>query len=96
MAIRQQFVVEAGRFKDSKVAVRSPPRAVQVVENAETLAKKNGLAPWIANVSLHLDLLFLEYIYIFFLTQSPFRPYDNQSGYMDYHFEQLYWSVAFL
>jgi chorismate mutase len=54
LAIRQQFVVEAGRFKDSKASVRSPTRAVQVVQNAQTLARKNGLAPWLANVSFLL------------------------------------------
>ncbi|EFP93816.1 hypothetical protein PGT21_034177 [Puccinia graminis f. sp. tritici] len=51
LAIRQQFVVEAGRFKDSKTAVRSGIRAVQVVKNAQTAAEKNGLAPWIANAT---------------------------------------------
>ncbi|PLW44533.1 hypothetical protein PCANC_08103 [Puccinia coronata f. sp. avenae] len=51
LAIRQQFVVEAGRFKDSKASVRSPTRAVQVVQNAQTLARKNGLAPWLANAT---------------------------------------------
>ena len=51
LAIRQQFVVEAGRFKDSKTAVRSTARAVQVVQNAMAAAKENGLTPWVANAT---------------------------------------------
>ncbi|POW02818.1 hypothetical protein PSHT_11952 [Puccinia striiformis] len=50
-AIRQQFVVEAGRFKESKTAVRSSVRAVKVVENAVTAAEKNGFTPWVANAT---------------------------------------------
>lgn len=50
MALRQQFVVEAGRFKDSRASVRAVERAVGVVKAAETLASQHGLAPWIANV----------------------------------------------
>lgn len=51
LAIRQQFVVEAGRFKHSKLDLRATPRAIQVIQNAENVAQKNGLAPWIANAS---------------------------------------------
>ncbi|MBW0491320.1 hypothetical protein O181_031035 [Austropuccinia psidii MF-1] len=51
LSIRQQFVVEAGRFKASKQEVRAPPRAVGVVKNAQAIAQKVGLAPWVAQVS---------------------------------------------
>lgn len=51
LSIRQQFVVEAGRFKRSRHDVRSGPRALKVVQNAENDATKNGLAPWIANLT---------------------------------------------
>lgn len=51
LAIRQQFVVEAGRFKNSREDVRAVERAVDVVKRAENLASQHALAPWIANVS---------------------------------------------
>ncbi|KAG0141286.1 hypothetical protein CROQUDRAFT_51935 [Cronartium quercuum f. sp. fusiforme G11] len=51
LALRQQFVVEAGRFKESREAVRAVERAVEVVKKAESLASEYGLARWIANVS---------------------------------------------
>ncbi|KAH9807747.1 hypothetical protein DFH28DRAFT_720519 [Melampsora americana] len=51
LAIRQQFVVEAGRFKNSRKDVRAVERAVDVVKRAEELASQHSLAPWIANVS---------------------------------------------